>query len=276
MDDHFSDPGGEQRHPDDPTENRLVTLRRCQSAAEASLIAARLETAGLEAFVQGSEVTTMLSYIGTAIQTARVEVAQRDVDRAEAVLRQDALDACIKTAWQCSRCDQHNEPAFEMCWSCSKSRSDSDPASGSDEDDRDAARFAPAIADPDEPIGGHDDTPAVRLSADDKINPFAVTTIDEGSDAASKKIRPITPAVTPDDEKNPALQRAFRSAVIGFFVLPPLLHFYSLYLLFAHVGPPDRRRLGGLTKYAVTLGLNALGILFGLAIPFYWFSLPTL
>ncbi len=93
---------------------KLVKLMSCRDAIQAETIRNRLETAGIMAVVQGAEVGTTLSYVGVAIGYPNIEVDANDLSRARELLDADRVSLQTAGAWNCSRCDEFNEPAFEV------------------------------------------------------------------------------------------------------------------------------------------------------------------
>ena len=124
------------------SEEKLVTIRRCGPVWEAEMLRDRLETAGIRAFVQGAESNRTLSYAATALGGVKVQVAANEVAAAEQVLTDDELQRATAGSWQCPRCDEINDAAFDVCWNCSMPRGDS-PAGGRPPDNEDQG---PAIS----------------------------------------------------------------------------------------------------------------------------------
>ncbi|MCA9136562.1 MAG: DUF2007 domain-containing protein [Planctomycetales bacterium] len=198
----------------------MRTLQIFSNAVEAEILRTRLDAAGIMAVVNGGEVATMLSHIGSAVVRVRVEVAPEDFQRASEVLREDEIERAERTAWTCSRCDERNEPLFDLCWNCNKVR-----------DDFDVSRPAYEI----EPMVVHEsgsfvvaDQPA-RTTASE--NPYAPVLLSE--DHRAFRADPF--GLEHDTEIVELVSRVFRGAVIGVLVLPPLMTIYVLYLLIFRV-----------------------------------------
>lgn len=102
----------------------LATVGRYGAVWEADIVRDRLEAAGIQAFVQGSETGRSLSYIGVALGGVRVQVAARDVEAARRLLSEDERQRTTAGDWRCPRCDEPNDAAFDLCWSCSLPRND--------------------------------------------------------------------------------------------------------------------------------------------------------
>lgn len=115
------------------SEDKLITIRRCGPVWEAEMLRDRLESAGIRAFVQGAESNRTLSYAATALGGVKVQVAASDVAAAEQVLINDERQRATAGSWQCPRCDEINDPAFDVCWNCSMPRGETvapEPAGG--------------------------------------------------------------------------------------------------------------------------------------------------
>lgn len=189
----------------------LVKLMSCRDAIQAETIRNRLQTAGILAVVQGAEVGTALSYVGVAIGYPNIEVGADDLSRARALLDADRVSLQTAGAWNCTRCGEFNEPAFEVCWSCNKSRSDDDPRAFFDPEDNDSQEPANTLTKKQitSPTGG---------VIGDTRNPYQVL------DFASEELK------FQDEAPAAAVKRAFVAAIFGCF-LPIILTIYSLSIL---------------------------------------------
>jgi hypothetical protein len=107
---------------------KRVTLRRCSNVIEADTLRIRLAAAGIDAVIQGGEGFTALGQIGGAAGYPQLDVRSEDYDRAVAVLQADESASEHAKPWICSRCDERNEATFDLCWSCQKTRDESDQA----------------------------------------------------------------------------------------------------------------------------------------------------
>ena len=213
----------------------MRTLQIFENAVEAEILRTRLDAAGILAVVNGGEVATMLSHIGTAAVSVRVEVAPEDFDRAAKILREDEMDRAARTAWTCQRCDERNEPLFDLCWSCGKSR-DASSVDGT----LDEMGLAP-VEDPGPIVGA-----GRAISRPRSTNPYAPPLVDRSHTATAMK---TIVASEPDQRVVDAVTLIFRGAVIGTVILPPLLTFYVLFRLVfeiprsAYQTPRLKRRL---------------------------------
>ncbi|MEM9645056.1 MAG: DUF2007 domain-containing protein [Planctomycetota bacterium] len=242
--------------PDGISGERLVPLVQCENAAAASVLCNRLKHAGIPAFVQGAELTTMLSYIGTAIATVRVEVAESHLERATQLLQEDEQAAAQRTAWTCGRCDQVNEPAFELCWKCYKRRDDLDDEARPPGDEPESVEGSDPTVDR---VGRERTLEDLRRS---RANPYAVDAdVSLGGDVSHVPASDGNAASATHQEDG--FRRAYWACVIGFFALPPLLHFYSLYYLLTEAR--SARKRDGRTRWGYWCVLAVDLLMIGLA-----------
>lgn len=103
----------------------LVVLSRFATSFEAQTLSSRLATAGIESFIQGTDLVAAFGIGGApSASGVRLEVAEEDLQAAVAILQKDERVRELAGQWHCSRCDELNESTFELCWSCQKSRGD--------------------------------------------------------------------------------------------------------------------------------------------------------
>lgn len=229
---------------------RFVKLMGCRDAIQAETIRNRLEAAGIMAVVQGAEVGTALSYVGVAIGYPNIEVEEKDLKRAEELLAADRVSLQTVGAWTCSRCGEFNEPAFEVCWSCNKSRSDDDQRTFADPEEGEASQPFKL------PAGTMTTAPSGTLMGDasNPYRPFAWG----GIDSTSQEYRL---GVTIEDEDKEAINRAFVSAVIGGILPFVIITLYSLAIL-GHLSlKPRPDKLKRTKTYYATLVINFLVLL---------------
>jgi len=238
----------------------MVNLKRCRDVIEAETLRIRLASAGIHAVVQGGQTATALSYVGSAVGYPQVEVTEDDYQSAVAILEADRVALATAGGWGCSRCGEYNEPSFDICWSCNKTRGPED-------------RVQHAEADG---AGRH----PVDDPSDESASPFAVAGIKQrdGNRDSGNPYRPLD--WQGDDwrgdgpygsaqcgeslyelEDTRTIDRAFTAAICGLFV-PMILIFnaYSIYLLlrlaFVRRGTRPRRT----AKWYAAWAINALGI----------------
>ncbi len=196
----------------------LVKLMSCRDAIQAETIRNRLETAGIKAVVQGAEVGTALSYVGVAIGYPNIEVGADDLSRARDLLAADQVSLQTAGAWNCGRCGEFNEPAFEVCWSCNKTRSDEDRRAFFDPEDesRKPSRITTGIF----------AMPSASSPSCDVINPYRA--LDFASEELVSQDDRIDIAI--DNEDQAAINRAFIAAIFG-CLMPIVFTIYSLWIL---------------------------------------------
>ena len=206
--------------------NRLVTIARFSHPAEAHAARNRLERAGIAAVVTDETAASMLSYVGSALGGARVQVEEQEARRAGEILLGIADDDPpeeLKGYWRCRECQEIVDPGFEVCWSCLRSRPEVQDET-----------FRPTLAvladdadqDPsDRPLMFQLLQPSREARGEDDLNPYAPSGAIGGT--ATPQRLEIVPLTDPDE----LVLRAWRASVLGLFLLPPLLHVYSMYLL---------------------------------------------
>jgi hypothetical protein len=109
--------------------DRHVILFRAASSAEAHVVRGRLEAEGIDVFVSDDVAVGTLSYIGSALGGVKVNVRERDFERARDVLvsiqaetgsdtANEAPHAAPKSSWICASCGERVPWEFDVCWSC--------------------------------------------------------------------------------------------------------------------------------------------------------------
>ncbi len=179
---------------DDDQIDDLVTVATFRSPQEASITKAALSCEGIEAFIQGAASSSMLSYYGSSVAGASLQVRQSEAERA-AVLLADFESAARKTdetasPWQCANCGAEVDGGFELCWSC-----------GNEFDEQTQTTSFSSSTPGQPPIESHTTS---ELAAENAISPQD-TTADQTVD------------------------RAWRAAVWGIVLFP--FWFYSLFLV---------------------------------------------
>ncbi len=190
-----------------------TSIRSCADRFEAESIRIRLAEAGIRAIVTGTDMGTALGLGGAGtMRMVRVEVPNEDAERAAFILQEDARRAMEVGSWICSRCREPNEATFEVCWSCNKPRTEDDPRGPLES-------TAPVPAD----------------FSESSVDPLLSRPVDDGNPyrAFSSREEVRVANVPPEslDTLEEEVRRAFRAAVIGSFVFPPLVCLYSVYLL---------------------------------------------
>ncbi|TWU23363.1 hypothetical protein Pla52o_28990 [Novipirellula galeiformis] len=203
----------------------MVSVREYADAFSAETIRIRLAAAGIRSLVTGTDAAVALSMGGAGTdRLVRIEVASADYQRAVDLLRAD--ERLIQSAgpWICSRCEEQNEPAFEVCWSCNKRRSEQD-ATG---------RHVPKTQDGFESHLGAGDfvsetsTEPINDSDNPYHPPTLISDLPEHPPKKRNERRDVHAEI--DESVAESVKRAYLSSIVGILVFPPLLNFYSLYV----------------------------------------------
>ena len=102
-----------------------VILRRFADTIEAEAIRGRLALEGIDALISGTDNAAAFGMGGAPFANGiRLEVFPQDFHRAQELLVHDHQRLLSAGDWECPRCNEPNEPAFEVCWSCQKKRPD--------------------------------------------------------------------------------------------------------------------------------------------------------
>ena len=213
------------QHKNEPQQQtrtgRLVTIARFASSPEAGWHCSRLEAAGIGAVVQGGVSRDLLGYYGSAVREVQLQVAEQDAEKACEILdtsddRQSLsgiseTDASPET-WTCSRCGNRVEHGFEICWSCGTAFDEELPPEA-------ASKTGTVVC----PLCGAD----VPTTCDECPKCGEALTADRDADDSPV---PGVELAEPDAVEE-TLNRAWRAAVFGIVLLPPILNIYSGILL---------------------------------------------
>ncbi|MGB7324662.1 MAG: DUF2007 domain-containing protein [Rubripirellula sp.] len=222
------------------------TLRGFSDVFEAEIIRDRLAAANIRAFVTGTDMATALSLGGAATSNGvRLEVANDDYARAVATLEDD--DRRLREAgdWQCRRCSEPNEASFEVCWSCSKARSDDDTRT----------RFLDTQTETTESAA--DGFGDIEVVAPDALSPGALPLGDRNpyrpvlvNQSASQNTKPrnADTVVVNSEELDDQVRRVMIAAAASTMLLPPISTLYVASLLWrlpktAYQDPSRRQRI---------------------------------
>jgi hypothetical protein len=148
--------------------------------------------------LDNAELVGMMWLYGNATGWVKLQVDDVDEERARRILDQAVLESTDHSQWRCTSCGSHVPGNFQMCWSCGKPKGDS-PALSPEEEKADDECW-----DEDEPGEGDSSS-------------------GDGEPSAGNNEPPAGDAV---------VRRAFYAAILGMFACPPMLHIYSLCLLF--------------------------------------------
>jgi hypothetical protein len=244
---------------------RLVTVATYLNAAEARLARAALVGAGIRAVLSNDATSDVLSHVGTALGGVKLIVDEKDAERAVAVLAGDSAGdgGVTKPAgpWNCPQCGEENPAEFQSCWSCQAEYGATGEANIGADADAASHGAAPPSADEgpvdftyrDESAAAESTSVASR-STEDKLNPYA----------SPLKVAPPpeTPDEEVDEEAEATVGRAYRAALIGIILCPPLLNVYSVWLLMSvaltkgRLGPAATRTLYVAWAFNILVGLT--------------------
>ena len=102
-----------------------VTLQQFYDVSHAEMVRARLAVEDIDATIQETTYAANIGVGEAAIrESVRLEVLPADLDRAAAILKRDEMMLELAGEWKCDRCQECNEPAFELCWNCQAGRPD--------------------------------------------------------------------------------------------------------------------------------------------------------
>ena len=234
----------------------LVSLSDYPDQFQAEAIRIRLAAAGIQVIVTGTDAATALSMGGAGTdRLVRVEVAKSDYEQAMKLLIEDEARLASASPWICSRCDEQNEPAFEVCWGCNKTQSDGDKLGRREEPG--ASTKQDSVND------GTSQTKRASLGTTNDSNPFRPVLIDRDSKDFARTANDNR--FVPTEEQEETVRRAFLASVAALLLLPPLVSFYSVYILCglgtqAFKYPPFRPRL--VAAWSINVIVISLGTVF--------------
>lgn len=229
----------------------FVKVASYANPAEAEQMRGIMEENGIRAFVDGASLNTALSYIGNALGGVGLIVPSRDAERATQLIHeiQEAAQHDHGGAWYCGACEEEVDAGFDVCWKCGASRREVEAPFPL------AADIAP------EPISLDTTDPGnARLQGQpglDETNPFASPNAKRSLDASAADRLAI------DSEAEAMLNRAWKAAIVGFFI-PLIANVYSMYLLLAASQRTNDFSPEGNSRFYWAFALNLLaGMLWG-------------
>jgi len=220
---------------------RLVTIASFDQADDAYVGRSELERRGISAVVVDAMTAATLLKMGAGGSEAKLQVHEEDVERARTVLldyvsRQS--DADVSRFWWCGSCEEIVDPGFHVCWSCSRPRKEVEDRS-----------FEPTLANVtefSEEKGAFGNVPILKLirassapKGAERHSTLRGTEL-RGTELRGTELRgtdvidsgqPPPMVIAPQVDTDELVARAWRAAIIGLFVCPPLLNIYSMCLL---------------------------------------------
>ena len=125
-------------------------LARYATEHEALLTHQRLAGVGIASSVEGTDPNLAFGMGGAPTpRGVRVMVDADDLERAVETLAEDEAATTRRGTWVCPRCDETNDPAFELCWNCGKPFGE--PLSDGEVVVRTPGVRAPGVGDPSPP-----------------------------------------------------------------------------------------------------------------------------
>ena len=245
-------------------DSTLVQIQSFESAVFAEIAKARLANSGIEAFIDGANSATYMSYVGTALGGVRLLVRSEDVVAASLIMLSSALETNKEDSpWFCRKCNEEIEAGFSVCWSCGNSR------------DLVGQEIVPVaieatpkvVSNPNESAASAPTNPVAIEQAAKSDNPYL-----------SPQARSVVPLVAVietnaiDERVEEILLRAWRASIIGLLILPLILTAYSFYLLVRASLISNNFTPRGQSRFYQALVLNVVAALFWLAFMFSPFS----
>lgn len=77
-----------------------------------------LEREGITCEIRNDIATSAAGEVPPIDVWPEVRVSELDRKRAEAIVEKALIGDLSATSWRCAKCDETNEPAFELCWNC--------------------------------------------------------------------------------------------------------------------------------------------------------------
>jgi hypothetical protein len=199
---------------------RLVTIASFNTPEEAELARMHLANAGVQGYVSDAGVVGNLWQYGNAVGGVKLQVSEDDAALAREVLAdRTSVDRNEQRAWKCPNCGETVDAGFDICWNCGAVRDG--------EADTVLEHAGEPATDDGERPGSLDDETTEALRARQGVeNPYVSP---QARDVATARQPPSEDLDT--DEGDARARRAFRAAVLGIVFCPPVLNFYSAFVL---------------------------------------------
>lgn len=242
--------------------SEFLKIASYANAADADHLKAVLQDHGVRAFVDGGDLQTSLSYIGSALGGVHVIVRSVDAEKAIEIkeeLSQESHEP-VGDPWFCGECEEVINAGFQVCWSCGSDRSDVEatmPEAAELEEEGDVEAALPE---------SNESLP--DKAHFDEANPYA-----SPQTKAAPGERPV-PSDEINEEAEAIVLRAWRASILGLTFVPILANIYSMFMLFSALKHSSHFTAEGNWRFNAAFLLNMLsGVAWGSF--FYFMFLPV-
>ncbi|MBA2117445.1 putative signal transducing protein [Bremerella alba] len=226
--------------------SEFLKIASYANAADADHLKAVLQDHGIRAFVDGGDLQTSLSYIGSALGGVHVIVRSVEAEKALDIVEELSQESHEPTGdpWYCGTCEEVVDAGFQVCWSCGGERSEVEAA-------------MPAIAELDETeeqgsLLEDSDEPLPDKEHFDEGNPYASPQAKVAGAERPTGVNEIS------EEAEAMLVRAWRASILGITFVPFFANLYSMYLLFAALRESTQFTSDGNWRFNAAFLLNLL------------------
>lgn len=226
--------------------SEFLKIASYANAADADHLKAVLQDHGIRAFVDGGDLQTSLSYIGSALGGVHVIVRSVDAEKALEIKEELSQEDHELTGepWFCGECEEVVDAGFQVCWSCGGERSEVEAAMPATADFENENQQQPVLEDSDEPLPDK--------AHFDESNPFASPQTKVAGTELAGKPNEI------NEEAEARLIRAWRAAILGLTFIPILGNIYSMYMLFAALKETSQFTPSGTWRFYGSFLLNMI------------------
>jgi hypothetical protein len=243
---------------------QLVIVATFPTPAEAALARQRLERDGIPARLGEEQTGSVFGLTTGALGSVKLLVDSADRERAEAILestvRRDEQDENAAANWVCHECGTDVSADFEVCWSCGTSIDGQvDPTFDREAEESPHDDEAQDESESSEPVINNTTGRVYQDSLSAGIdlqlgNPYRAPGV------------PTAPVTDPFAEQPPrdtthgdeVAARAWRAAVLSAVLCPPLLTFYSVWLILSIAFADHALSPAGMRKFYGAMAANIL------------------
>ena len=229
--------------------DNLVRIATYWSSFDAETAKLHLDRCGIPSIVSSGAMNAMLGELGGTLSPIELLVREEDVERTTMAL-DEFLSQEGKEDWVCRKCKEEVPGTFLMCWSCGGDR---------------ATHEAPISKE----AGELDESSSVEIDANTFVERNLVVLATDPSSLSLPYAPPNTlssssrllaneskaPSALSAAELEAIVDRAWKAANIG-MLLPVVLHFYSLYLLFQSCRSSEPLSTSHQRKFVFTLVID--------------------